>query len=309
MSTNNNPSVPKPVDVYELVTDRIIELLEIGTVPWRIPWTTTGIPMNAISKRPYRGINVMLLNSLFYPHNLFLTWNQIKSINASVLPGEKGSIIVFTKTIEKDEVKDGKIVTEKKYFLRYYKVWNIEQCKDIPIAYHPKINEELPPLPECAAIVENMKNAPRIVHKQAQAYYVPAEDYINMPRKNAFTSNDDYYGTLFHELVHATGHQTRLSRKEVFENPYYGTESYSQEELVAEMGACYLKSYAGLRIEDMSYNASYIHSWLRVFKNDKKILIQAASKAQQAVEYILHPRVPEAVSKEQEEELEVGIAA
>ena len=193
MSTNNNPSVLKPVDVYELVSDRIIELLEIGTVPWRIPWSTSGIPTNAISKRPYKGINILLLNSLYYPHNLFLTWNQIKSINASVLPAEKGTTIVFTKKIGGNESKDGKIASEKKYSPGYYKVWNIEQCRDIPVEYYPKSNVELPLLPECAAIVNGMKDAPKIVHKEAYAYYVPAEDYINMPEKNTFTTTDDYY--------------------------------------------------------------------------------------------------------------------
>lgn len=303
MSENNQEK--KLVDVYQVVTDRIILLLEQGAVPWRQPWTDKGLPMNAITKRPYRGINMMLLNSLDYQHNLFLTWKQIKTIGGSVLKGETGAMVVFTKMIEKEVEKNGKKEMEKRSFLRYYKVFNIAQCKDIPVEFMPKENTEAVPLTPCATVIGEMKDAPQIVHKKPDAFYVPSEDYINMPKMKTFQSSEGYYGTLFHELIHSTGHQNRLARKEVYENPKFGTEMYSLEELVAEIGACYLNSYCGLPIADMSNNAAYIQSWLSVFKGDTKILIKAASRAQQAVEYILNPKVGETVGQTEETILEM----
>lgn len=302
MLDNSKQTETKPVDVYELVNNRIIELMEAGTVPWRKPWTDRGVPMNAISKRPYRGVNVMLLNSYDFSHNLFLTWQQIKAIGGSVLKGEKGIFVVFTKMTEKEVEKNGSMEKEKKYMLRYYKVFNLEQCKDIPPEFMPKENNEaLEPLLECYAIVETMKDAPKILHKKADAFYVPSEDYINMPKRKLFKSIEDYYGVLFHELIHSTGHQSRLARKEVCENPSFGSEPYSHEELVAEIGSCYLKSYAGLPITDMANNAAYIKGWLDVFKGDKRILIKAASQGQKAMDYILNPKVEETVVPEDEE--------
>jgi antirestriction protein ArdC len=306
MSDKNNQTEVTPVDVYSLVTNRIIELLEAGTVPWQKPWTEKGIPMNVISKRPYRGINTMLLNSYDFTHNLFLTWKQIKTIGASVLKGEKGIFVVFTKLIEKDVEKNGKIEKEKKSILRYYKVFNIEQCKDIPVEFLPKENKELEPLLECVSILEGMKDAPKIVHKKAEAFYVPSEDYINMPKMKTFKSSEDYYSVLFHELIHSTGHESRLARKEVCESTSFGSELYSLEELVAEIGSCYLKSYSGLPIADMSNNAAYIKGWLDVFKGDKRILIKAASQSQRAVEYILNAGKEVVVPENEEIVMEVN---
>jgi antirestriction protein ArdC len=306
MSDNNNQTDTKSIDVYALVTNRIIELLEAGTVPWRKPWTDKGLPMNAISKRPYQGINMMLLNSCDFSHNLFLTWNQIKEVGGSVLKGEKGIFVVFTKVTEKEVEKSGTMEKEKKYMLRYYKVFNIGQCKDIPPEFMPKEdNGAIEPLMECHSIVGGMKNPPKIVHKKSDAFYVPSEDYINMPKLKSFKSGEDYYGVLFHELIHSTGHQSRLARKEVCENPSFGSEPYSHEELVAEIGSCYLKSYSGLPITDMSNSAAYVKGWLDVFKGDKRILIKAASHSQKAVEYILNPAVEEVTPHDEEMVLNV----
>lgn len=303
MSENNQDK--KPVDVYQVVTDRIIELLKQGTVPWRQPWTDKGLPMNAVTKRPYRGINMMLLNTYDFEHNLFLTWKQIKTIGGSVLKGEKGTFIVFTKMVEKEVERNGKKEMEKRSFLRYYKVFNIAQCKDIPVPFLPNENNEVMPLLECASVINEMKDAPEIIHKKPDAFYVPSEDYINMPKMKTFQSSEGYYGTLFHELIHSTGHKNRLGRKEVYENPKFGTEMYSLEELVAEIGACYLNSYCGILIADMSNNAAYIQSWLAVFNGDKKIVMKAASWAQQAVEYILNSKVVEPADQTEEAMVEM----
>jgi len=287
MNTDNNTE--KRVDVYALVTNRIIELLEQGTVPWQKPWSSGGMPQNLISKRSYRGINLMLLNAMNFEHNQFLTFKQLKTIGASVNKGEKGAFVVFTKMEEKETQKDGVPSVEKKYILRYYKVFNVSQCRDIPQAFLPKDEEsDNKEIPDCKTVIEAMPNAPKIVHKKAEAYYVPSEDYINMPKLKSFSSSEEYYGTLFHELVHSTGHKTRCNRAEVTENPKFGTEPYSLEELVAEIGSCYLKSYTGLSNDTMSNNAAYINGWLSVFKGDKRFILKAASRSQLAVEYILN---------------------
>jgi antirestriction protein ArdC len=295
---NENTTVTK--DVYSLVTEKIIELLESGTIPWRKPWTDAGAPKNLISKRPYRGVNILLLNSLGFSQNLFLTWKQLKTIGGSVKKGEKGILVVFNKMIEQQKEKDGETKIERKSFLRYYKVFNVAQCTDIPPAFIP-VSEprEYEPLYECEHIIEAMPDCPLIRHEDDEAYYVPAMDYINMPNMNSFETGVEYYGTLFHELIHSTGHEKRIGRKEVFQNPHFGSDMYSLEELVAEMGSCYLKSHTGIPISDLDNSAAYIQNWLQVLKGDKRFIITSASKAQQAVEYIL--KVPEA--KEESEQL------
>ena len=278
-------------DVYALVTDRIIELLKVGTIPWQKPWTDAGLPRNIISKRPYRGINIMLLNALGYEQNLFLTWKQIKTISASVKKGEKGQFVVFFKRIELVKEINGEQKTENKYVLRYYKVFNVSQCTNIPEAFFPPQLLTAPdPIWQCEQVVEGMPKCPGIVHKKQQAYYDPLADVINMPKLKSFASSESYYGTLFHELVHSTGHKTRVGRKEVFDNPAYGTKPYSLEELVAEMGACYLKSHVGIPIESFANNAAYINGWLDVFAHDMRFLIRAAARAQEGVEYILNAK-------------------
>lgn len=294
---NNVTSVA--TDVYSLVTDKIIELLEAGTIPWRKPWTETGLPRNLISKRPYRGVNLLLLNSMGFDQNLFLTWKQLKTLGGSVKKGEKGILVVFNKMIEHQVEKGGETKIERKSFLRYYKVFNVSQCVDInPAFLTTSEKRDHEPLYECERIIEAMTDCPLIKYEDGEAYYVPSMDYINMPPISSFDSSLDYYGTLFHELIHSTGHEKRIGRKEVYQNPHFGTEMYSMEELVAEMGSCYLKSHTGIPIADLENNAAYIRDWLEVFKGDKRFIVIAASRAQQGVEYIL--KVPE--PKEEPEE-------
>lgn len=295
-----NPNNEQSIDVYSLVTNRIIELLEAGTIPWQKPWNTSGIPRNLLSKRPYRGINLLLLNSLNYDQNLFLTWKQIKTIGGSVIKGEKGHVVIFTKMIETEEMgKNNK--PKMKPFLRYYKVFNIQQCKDIPPALLPTEGEILSPILAFDLVVENMPNRPLIMVKHAQAYYDPQGDLINMPKVKSFKSIELYYGVLFHELIHSTGHLSRLNRKEVTGKIVFGSESYSLEELTAEMGACFLKSHCGITIDDLSNNAAYIQNWLEQLRNDKRFIIHASARAQKAVEYILNEKVEEELKDKQEE--------
>jgi antirestriction protein ArdC len=281
--------------VYELVTNRIIELLEAGTVPWQKPWTDAGIPMNLISKRPYRGINLWLLLSLNYEQNLFLTWDQLKKIGGSVNKDEHGHIVVFWKKANKepeDGEQEGKAKTVT--MLRYYKVFNIAQCRDIPTSLIPElINTESDPILECEAVINHMPNNPDFRFKENKAYYHIGDDYINMPKKKSFKTIEAYYTTFFHELVHSTGSEKRLGRKTITEMAEFGSEPYSIEELIAEMGAAYLCSYTGILDKELQNSVAYLQGWLTKLKSDKRFIISASGQAQKAVDFILGRKADE----------------
>jgi antirestriction protein ArdC len=287
MDSNNTSSTK--VDVYQIVTDRIIELLEKGTVPWQQPWASAGVPANLISKRPYRGINLWLLLSLSYERNLFLTWDQIKKLNGSVNKGEVGHVVIYWKTPpKKEDVGNGE--KEKKMpILRYYKVFNIAQCRDLPEnLVEPMEVKEHNSVLECEAIIAGMPGCPEIRHKQQEAFYHIGEDYINMPKKKSFKNPESYYGTLFHELVHCTGAEKRLNRKTLSEMAEFGSEAYGIEELVAELGSAYLSSFTGILNTGISNSAAYINGWLSKLKGDKRFMVQASGQAQKAVDFIIN---------------------
>ena len=282
-------------DVYKLVTDRIIEPLEKGTVPWQRPWRTAGIPRNAITGRPYKGLNALMLACLGYEQNLFLTYSQVnKELKGRIKQGEHGHVITWWKS---NKPKEGEVQTEDKAkaYLRYYTVFNISQCEGIPEGFVIPQREEIE-LPACEDIVKNMPQCPEIKHKSHPAFYHPIDDFINMPKRNAFNSDAAYYSTLFHELVHSTGHYSRLRRKDLIEMSEFGSEPYSHEELVAEIGTCFLQSVTGIESEFQN-SAGYIQGWLSALKNDKRFILSASAMAQKAIDFILN------ISAEDEEEV------
>lgn len=299
MDSQHNGS--QKIDLYQIVTNEIISQLEQGVIPWQKPWHDAGIPMNLLSKRPYRGINLWLLLALNYERNLFLTWEQIKSVGGSVLKGEHGHIVVFWKPVQKkaDAVVDDK---EKAVpMLRYYKVYNIGQCKDIPEHLLPvKHDSPIDPIRECESILNNMPDLPNINYEGKEAYYHIVHDEIVLPKAKSFRTSTGYYGTLFHELVHSTGAEKRLNRKTLTDLVPFGSESYAIEELIAEMGAAYLCGMNGLLPNNIKNTVSYIDNWLGVLKHDKRLLITAAGQAQKAVDFILDRKDEEA--KEEPEE-------
>ena len=282
-------------DVYEIVTARIIDQLEKGNVPWKQPWTNAGLPQNLISRKSYRGINLLLLASLHYSQNFFLTLKQVQELGGKVKKGEKACPIVFWNWKEDENIEEKKKIP----ILRYYSVFNVEQCEDIPADKIPVDNLDRPnnPIQACFDIVDNMPKKPAIKHKENRAYYYPFFDFINMPKMERFTDSESYYDTLFHELVHSTGHVTRLDRKEVVQMKSLGGEAYSIEELTAEVGACYLASVGGIVDVHFDNNVAYIQGWLEKLKSDKRFIIYACAKAQKAVDFILN--VPQAESDEE----------
>lgn len=276
-------------DVYQLITDRIIELLEQGTVPWHKPWRSAEYaPQNLLSRKPYRGINAFLLGCLGYEEPFWLTFKQAKQLGGSVRKGEKSTPVVFWKWLEKRDGETDEV--ERLPLLKHYRVFHVSQC-DLPDGKVPVIEPseetEFVPIEACERVVSEMPNAPTIEVGGGRACYQPGEDRVRMPKREAFARVEDYYATLFHELVHATGHTSRLNREGIRELSRFGSKNYSQEELVAEVGAAFLCGHCGIAIATIENTASYIDGWLKKLRRDKKLVVQAAAQAQKAADHVL----------------------
>lgn len=276
-------------DAYDVVTARIVEALEAGVVPWARPWRTLDGygPTSLGSGKAYRGVNVMTLGVTGmmrgYESQYWTTFRQAKELGGTVRKGEKASPVVFWKIVEKRNEQDE--VESRFGFLRYSSVFNVDQCDGIT-APVPEPLPEHEPIAEAERIADGMKQRPNVKHSpEDRAYYSPSLDYVHMPLRGSFTSPEGYYATLFHELVHSTGHESRLARKDLVVSAF-GDESYAREELVAEIGAAYLCGAAGIepRVEQ---SASYIASWLKALSDDRKLVVTAAGQAAKASDWIL----------------------
>jgi antirestriction protein ArdC len=268
--------------VYAIITNQILAELEKGEVPWRKPWHTLP-PANLISKKPYRGINVFLLAFAGYGSQYWLTFNQAKQLGGNVRKGEHGTKIVFWKCNHYEtETEDGGTEEHKSAFLRYYTVFNLEQTEGLTalLTLPPAF-----PIESAEEIVKGMPNPPAF-EQDGRAAYIPSLDTVTIPSRTAFDSQAEYYSTLFHELTHATGHSKRLGR-EGFDSPQqFGSESYSKEELIAEMGSAMLCGVAGIEQSTLANSAAYLKSWIARLRSDSKLVISAASAAQKAADYI-----------------------
>lgn len=268
------------VDVYELVTNRIIEELEKGVVPWRQPWINNNA-VNWLTQKPYRGINTMLL-----PSGEYATFKQITDAGGKVKKGSKGRIIIFWKWLE---IEDQEGEVEKIPFLKYYNVFDVLTQVEGLEGKREEIVFEHNPIEEAEMIFEGYINAPTFSFESGIAVYYKFKDHINVPPMKDYPNKHEYYSTLFHEMVHSTGHESRLARTGITnQGVVFGDDVYSKEELVAELGASMLCSIAGIDNDTIENSASYIQSWLRALKEDKKMIIQAAAQAQKAADYILN---------------------
>jgi len=272
--------------VYEIITEKIIERLNAGEVPWHKPWTGAGMPKNLVSKKEYRGINAFLLACQGYTSPYWLTFKQCKALGGSVQKGAKSTVIVFWKQVQitDKETEEQKTIP----MLRYYRVFNADQCtglgEKVPVA---KVNPDFQPITECENIVNGMQNKPAITHQDPRAYYRPSTDTVNMPNKKTFVKPEFYYSVLFHELGHSTGHKDRLGRKD-FSEVNFGSQTYSKEELVAEMTAAFCCGHAGIENKTLENSTAYIQGWARKFKDNVKMVVLAAAGAQKAADYILN---------------------
>ncbi|MEP1085220.1 zincin-like metallopeptidase domain-containing protein [Algoriphagus sp.] len=287
-------------DIYQKVTDLIIEKLEQGVIPWKQPWHEMGMPSNYLTKKPYKGINLWLLLSCGHQYPYYLTFKQANSMGGKIKKGAKALPICYWNFAFRDK-KTGKVIPEdrigeydlklvsKSGFLKEFKVFPIEQIEGIEWEF-PEIGhtDPLPENEQCQKIYEEMLRAPELTHQGSSAYYRADLDQITMPEKKLFSSTEEYFGVFYHELVHSTGHPSRLNRAGVSEPQQFASEFYSREELIAEMGAGYLNNLTGILDQYLLENsAAYIQNWLNELRNDKHLLIEAASKAQKAVDYIL----------------------
>lgn len=275
-------------DVYEIVTDRIIEQLEQGVIPWEKPWG--GVidgAYNRISKKPYSLLNQMLLQH----SGEYATFKQWSELGGHIRKGEKSEIVVFWKLQPyEDENADGEKIIKQIPLLRYYNVFHVSQVDGI----EPKELDlnEFEPIEEAERIKteymtrEHLKILEKLTDK---AFYSPAFDYIQVPCKEQYQNVEEFYSTLFHEMVHSTGYKSRLDREDVKDCMYFGSENYSKEELTAELGSAFLVNLLGIETKKSFRNSSaYIQGWLGRLRGDKKFIVSASSKAEKAVKYILN---------------------
>jgi antirestriction protein ArdC len=272
-------------DIYQIVTDRIIAALEKGVCPWRRPWSTLSIsPRNYHSQTPYKGINWFLLTVLGYELPYFLTYKQVTDLKGTVKSGSKGVPVVFWKVMEKQPTKEGEKV-KKVPLLRYYTVFNASQIEGITF---PEVGNrtgtEFNPVAIAEGLVAGWTGKPKIEHGYRQACYVPSQDVVRMPSPGSFDNPAAYYSTLFHELGHATGAKHRLDRDM---SGKFGSDSYSREELVAEMTSAFLCAHCGIDNAVIEQQAAYLENWLNALKADPKLVVTAANQAQRAAALIL----------------------
>jgi antirestriction protein ArdC len=289
-------------DLYQVITDKILDEIEkTGKLNWVKEWKTkrgTNVfPMNGISKKRYEGINFFLLSMHDYVNPYWLTYKQVEQLGGNVRKGEKSTMIVFwklneyTKTNEatqKDEVK-------KVPLLRYYNVFNVEQCENVTIKADEVSEVEYndnEKIDIAQNIVESYQMREAInydIKESDRAYYRPSTDSITMPLIGQFNSSQSFYSTFFHEISHSTGHKKRLNRKEVVETTYFGSCDYGTEELTAELTSAFICAEIGISNESTERNSvAYLKNWKNAIKGDKKLFLMASQRASKSAKYILN---------------------
>jgi antirestriction protein ArdC len=286
-------------DLYNEIANRIIEQLESGVIPWRKPWS--GRPDGAISHatgRPYSLINQMLLDR----PGEYLTFNQVKTEGGKVKKGAKARFVVFWKVYPKQQKNDdgtpatndaGEPVYINLPILRYFQVFHIDDTEGIAPKWDRNDGPAADPDERADAVLLDYVRREGIRLEQLisdEAYYSPSRDLIHLPIREQFDRTAEYYGTAFHEATHSTGHVTRLNRFSGADAvAAFGSESYSKEELVAEIGSASILHTLNLETpQSFKNSAAYIQSWLQALKNDKRMIISAAARAEKAVKLILN---------------------
>lgn len=283
-------------DLYQTITNHIVGAIEHGAEKYEMPWHRGGItqarPANALTGRRYQGINVLSLwvsaQRNGFSSGFWGTYKQWNALGAQVRKGEKSSLVVFYKQIERErENQDtGEQETKTYLYARSFSVFNADQADGWKPSEGRK-KSQIDTRTRAQLFIGN--TGARIEHGGDQAYYRPKDDYIQMPELCRFTGTktstptEGYYGTLLHELTHWTGHKHRLARDFTGR---FGEESYAMEELVAEIGSAFLCADLGVTNTPREDHAAYVAQWLSVLQRDKKAIFSAASKAQQAAEYL-----------------------
>jgi antirestriction protein ArdC len=276
------------VDVYAVVTDRIIEQLEAGTVPWRKPWNASNGPRN-LKGNLYRGINVFLLGMSPYQSPFWLTFKQAREAGGTVRKGETSTLIVFWKRLKVTDKDSGELKVIP--MLRYYRVFNLEQTENVKLPkrvaeYEAQTTHDHNPDESAEAIIAGYANGPSITERGSVACYSPELDTITVPPRSSYAELAEHYSTVFHEIGHSTGHKSRLDRFKG--NRAFGSHDYGREELIAEMTAAFLCAEAGVTVPESEANsAAYLQSWIRTIREDVKAVVTAAGAAQRAADHVL----------------------
>ena len=271
-------------DLYQQITDRIIAELEKGTIPWHKPWSCSSGAISRSTGKPYSILNQLLLPQA----GEYVTYRQAIEEGHPVKKGEKASMVFFFKFIETEDNGEKKTIP----LLRYYSVFHISQCEGMEprFASSTPIHSDLQPDKRAEQILRDyvVRSGVRLRKQQSnRAYYSPTVDEIVIPEISQFTDLSEYYSTAYHEAVHSTGHPKRLNR--ISDIVRFGSESYSKEELIAELGASYLVHAAGLETRSSFRNsAAYLNGWLSALKGDKRFIISAAGQAEKAVQLIMN---------------------
>ena len=307
----------KKNEVFEKINKLVIEGLEKEGMQWFKPWKggQENAPFNLHTKRYYNGFNIFLLNFVMraegYEHNQWMTFKQISENGGKVVKGSKSTEVYFwqigyldnktgefvspkaVKTINPNEkLSDGKDRYKKTFSVRFYKVFNVAQTEGIEPMVKEQVISDISNEPNEVAegLVKNYvskQNGLKITHIDNSAYYSPNEDLVNMPKLKTFVDADSYYKTLFHELAHSTGHESRLNRKSLTEVAHWGGKTYAKEELVAEISAWYLVGLLGLNPKDSEVNSqAYIKGWCKELANKPKECVYAMQQATKVVEFI-----------------------
>jgi len=281
-------------DLYKRITDKIIAQLEKGVAPWKCPWVTTGggLPMNVVSRKPYRGINTMLLWATAEEHgyesNLWATYRQWDMLGGYVNRGEHGTKIIFWNVtagavLDKDTGEERK---QKRFLLREYTIFNLSQCGGAALDRYRVVRPTTKFTDFGPAEGAIKATGADVRHGGNRAFFNTTEDYIRLPVKEAFASPASYYSTALHELAHWTGHETRLNR--IDKTARFGSNAYSMEELIAELGSAFLTAALGIP-NDRTLNdaTSYVAHWLQVLKSDSKAIFTVATAASAAADMVL----------------------
>lgn len=321
--------------IYDMVTEMILETMKSGGLFWREPWAGGGkeatkvkvnvtgtLPVNFVSKAPYSGVNYWILKYIAPHRNKYTVLNymtiaQVNQLGGKIKKGAKAWPVIYYSLMYKH---NGKNITEDQYemlseaeqkkaqkipFIQYYRVFNAHDIEGVPgimeqvQARKTVLQYKVEPIKAAESIVNDMPKRPYIQQsKQRRAYYSPGGDFVHMPYIGVFDKEQQYYSTFFHELVHSTGHESRLGREF---GGRFGDKKYAFEELIAELGASYLCAESGILYFTLKSNAAYLKSWSKKLteeiKADNKFFLKAAAKAQQASDFIIGDRKPDKKSK------------
>lgn len=305
----------RTADLYSKVTDSIIKQLEAGVIPWTKPWAIERkpgiayVPTNVATGRPYSGMNVLLLwaeatERGFHSHS-WMTFKQANDIGAHIRKGEHGSTVIFTKWTEKQDETSGEM--KKRSLLKTYTVFHLDQLEKLPPAYQV-VSEPPPEMEVYDGALKLIRHCGiEMQYSGTKAAYYPQRDQVILPPYSSFESGDEFYGVAFHEMAHATGHKDRLNRNL---STRFGSNAYAFEELVAELSSAFLCAHTGVPARHRS--AAYVENWLKVMKDDKRAIFQAASYASQAADWLRKQAEPEVGTETQtqafERELDDAIA-